>query len=197
MTRPGIARLLIAGMGNVLRGDDGFGVAVAEAAAERDWSDDDLRVEVVEVGIGGLHLVQQLQEGYDGLVIVDAVDRGAEPGRLFVLEPSVPDPRDLPPEERRPVVAETHQTVPARVLLMARALDALPPNVRILGCQPASVEALGMELSPEVTGAIPRAVGELEGLVETFRARRCFDGSGRDRRAGAASGAVRPGRTTE
>lgn len=162
-------RLLIGGMGNVLRGDDGFGVAVAEAAAAREWSDESLYVEVVEVGIGGLHLVQRLQEGWDALVILDAVERGAEPGRLFVLEPTVPDAREMDPDERRSVVAETHQTVPARVLLMARALDALPRDALILGCQPSTVEELGMDLSPAVSDAVPRAVERLEGLVEAFR----------------------------
>lgn len=162
-------RLLIGGMGNVLRGDDGFGVVVVREAAERRWSDDGLHVEVAEVGIGGLHLVQELQEGYDALVIVDAVERGAEPGRLFVLEPSVPDARELAADERRSIVAETHQTVPARVLLMARALEALPQEVRILGCQPEDAEELGMELSPAVADAVPRAVERLSGLVEAFR----------------------------
>lgn len=182
--------MLIAGMGNVLRGDDGFGVAVAGAAGDRDWDSEDLHVEVIEVGIGGLHLVQRLQEGYDALVIVDAVDRGAEPGRLFVLKPSVPDLREIPPEERRPVVAETHQTVPARVLLMARALDALPHHVRILGCQPASAEELGMELSEPVAGAVPRALRELEALVEAFRDRGFFgvDEGGGVTRPGKAAG---------
>lgn len=178
-------RLLIGGMGNVLRGDDGFGVAVAKAAAEREWSRDGLRVDVLEVGIGGLHLVQQLQDGYDALVIVDAVERGAEPGRLFVLEPTVPDAREMGPDERRSVVAETHQTVPARVLLMARALEALPRDVLILGCQPSTVEELGMDLSPAVSDAVPRAVARLAELVDAFR---------RDGRFPTSSdhGAVRP-----
>ena len=169
MSRTAGRRLLIGGMGNVLRGDDGFGVAVAREAAERCWSGAALDVEVAEVGIGGLHLVQELQEGYDALVIVDAVERGAEPGRLFVLEPTVPDARELEADERRSIVAETHQTVPARVMLMARALEVLPPEVRILGCQPADVEELDMELSPAVAGAVPRALESLAGLVEAFR----------------------------
>lgn len=166
MTGAGRRRLLIAGMGNVLRADDGFGVAVAEAAAGRSWGGAGVSVEVVEVGIGGLHLVQQLQEGYDALIIVDAVERGAEPGELFVLEPSVPEVREMDPGELRSVVAETHHTVPARVLTMAKALDALPGDVLILGCQPAAVDELGMELSQAVAEAVPRAVAQLEELVE-------------------------------
>lgn len=190
MTHRRPPRLLIAGMGNVLRGDDGFGVRVAKAAAERSWGRDGLAVEVVEVGIGGLHLVQQLQERYDALVIVDAVERGGTPGDLFVLEPTVPDAREMDPGERRSVVAETHQTVPARVLVMARALDALPNHVLILGCQPAAVDELGMELSPAVAEAVPRALRRLEALVEGFGRDGSFPSSGAD------ASTVRSGRTT-
>lgn len=169
MTAAAERRLLIAGMGNVLRGDDGFGVAVAGALEERDWGAEGPEVEVVEVGIGGLHLVQRLQDGYDALVIVDAVDRGAEPGRIFVLEPSVPEADDLSAKELRSVVAETHHTVPARVLTMARALGVLPRDVLILGCQTGDGGALGMELSTAVADAVPRAVERLETLVEAYR----------------------------
>jgi len=77
-TEPGNGRhVLVAGVGNVLHGDDGYGVAVAQRLMQR--PDLPPAVKVVEVGIGGISLVQELFDGYDVLMIVDAVDRDGAP----------------------------------------------------------------------------------------------------------------------
>lgn len=161
-TSGGVGRLLVAGMGNVLRGDDGFGVAVADVLAARDLPPG---VTVIEVGIGGMHLVQELMEGYDAVVVVDAVDRGADPGTVFLLEPRVPSLEPLPPEKRSALLTDMHHTVPSRALILAKALGVLPPRAWILGCQPEDPEALGLELSEPVRRAVPVAVARLEGLL--------------------------------
>lgn len=163
----GHRRILVAGMGNVLCGDDGFGVAVAEALAVRNKAPG---VRVIEVGIGGLHLVQELMDGYDALVIVDAVDRGATPGTLFVLDPEIPDFAALPPEEAQGIVAATHHTVPSRVMLMAQALGVLPTATQIVGCQPGSTDELAIGLSPPVQRSVPMAVSRIEELVAVLGA---------------------------
>lgn len=150
-------RVLVAGMGNVLREDDGFGVRVAERLLEEGVPP---AVTVREVGTGGIHLVQELMEGYDVFVLVDTVDRGGEPGDVSLLEPRVPETEELSEEDRASVLADTHYTVPAKVLVVAKALDALPARTYILGCQPRSVE-LGLEMGDEVTGAVDRAVARL------------------------------------
>lgn len=151
-------RALVAGVGNVLRGDDGFGVRVVEALEGTDLPEG---TEVIEVGIGGIHLVQQLMHGrYDALVIVDAVDRDGSPGQLFVLEAEVPDVL----EGGRPLEVDMHKTDPSRVLLMARALGALPPCVRIVGCQPASA-GLDEALSAPVQAAVGEAVSAVQHLL--------------------------------
>lgn len=159
-------RMLIAGMGNVLCGDDGFGIAVADALAARALSP---QVRVIEVGTGGIHLVQELMDGYDALVIVDAVDRGAAPGTLFVLAPEIPVLESLPPDEAQGIVAATHHTVPTRVLLLARALGVLPARVVIVGCQPQDVDELAMQMSPPVRQAVAAAVARVEAIVADFR----------------------------
>lgn len=161
MTAP--RRVLVACMGNVLRGDDGFGVAVARELAIRDLPPD---VTVIEVGIGGIHLVQELLTGYQALVIVDAVDRGAEPGSVFLLEPRVPALDPLPERERSALLADTHYAVPSRVLVMAKALGVLPSRAWILGCQPEDGESLSLDLSEAVGDAVPEAVERLERLWE-------------------------------
>lgn len=171
-SRADTERVLVAGVGNVLRGDDGFGVAVAQRLARR--SDLPRGVKVAEVGIGGIGLVHELLDGYDALLIVDAVDRDGPPGTLYLLEPQVPDLADWSPEQRADFLADMHMTTPRRVLILARALGVLPPVVLLLGCQPVTCDDLTLQLSPPVAAAVPMAVPrlitELRRLVGTSSA---------------------------
>ncbi|MEO5678179.1 MAG: hydrogenase maturation protease [Acidimicrobiales bacterium] len=149
----------MAGVGNTLRSDDGFGVAVArrlEAMALPEG------VRVVETGISGMTLVQELMDGYDALVVLDTVDRGRPPGTIMLIEPDLPDPATMTPDQRHQLTADTHIATPSRVMLMAKAMGALPEQVLLIGCQPVDAEALGMELSPEVTAAVEVAIAEVE-----------------------------------
>lgn len=148
-------RVLVAGMGNELRGDDGFGVAVTHMLAGRDLG---AEVTVKEFGIGGINLVQELLTKYDALLIVDAVRRESAPGTIHLLEPTVVDIADLPDEVRRDFLADLHWADPGRVLIFAKALGVLPPRVLILGCQPEDVEDLSMVLTPSVEASLPRAM---------------------------------------
>ncbi|MDQ4077538.1 MAG: hydrogenase maturation protease [Chloroflexota bacterium] len=162
-TREPTRRVLVAGVGNVLRGDDGFGPAVVQALADSGQLPPE--VHTVETGIGGIGLVQQLMDGYDVLVLVDAVDRGGAPGSLYVLEPQVPDVASIPPLERHELTSDMHQAVPGRALIIARAVGVLPPVVRIIGCQPAETEEFSLELSPTVQGVVPAAVEAILSLL--------------------------------
>lgn len=158
-------RVLVAGVGNVLTGDDGFGVRVADALAAR--SDLPDGVTVIEVGIGGIHLVQELMDGYDGLVIVDAVDRDDPPGRVVVLEPSVPGIEELAEGARTELLAETHYAVPAKAMTMAKALGVLPDRVRIVGCQPETID-LGEGLSETVAEAVDEAIERVLEIADAW-----------------------------
>lgn len=151
--------ILVCGMGNVLEGDDGFGVRLAQALAAH--SDLPAGVTVEEVGTGGIHLVQELMGGYEAVVVLDAVDRDAPPGTVFVLRPRVPELQEI----AGAFTADMHLTVPAKALVLASALGALPDEVYLVGCQPASLE-LGIELSAEATAALERATREVLGLLE-------------------------------
>jgi hydrogenase maturation protease len=159
--------VLVAGVGNVLRGDDGFGIAVVQRLAKR--GDLPPTVTVVELGIGGISLVQDLLDGYDVLLIVDAVDRGGAPGTIYLLEPEVPDLATWPFEQRQDFLADMHMTTPSRALILARALGVLPPTVYMLGCQPTTCDDLVIGLSPPVECAVElgveRLVGELQQLT--------------------------------
>lgn len=140
-------RTLIAGFGNELRGDDGFGIEVTQRVARRLGDRGD--VDVLEVGTGGLQLAQQLLDPYDRLVVVDAMTRGGEPGTLYVLElESVDEIRDV----------DLHLATPDRALSVAQALGGLPAEVFLVGCEPNEVDELTMELTPAVAAAVEDAV---------------------------------------
>jgi hydrogenase maturation protease len=149
-------RILVCGVGNVLRGDDGFGVCTAQALR----ADPRLppSVKVIETGIGGIHLVHELMAGYQALILLDACDRAAVPGHIFVLEPELPKTAGLSDQEHRDFFADTHYATPIRALALAAALGALPPYVRIIGCQPMDADAFKTGLNEAVAAAVPKAV---------------------------------------
>ncbi|CAA9426715.1 MAG: hypothetical protein AVDCRST_MAG22-2961 [uncultured Rubrobacteraceae bacterium] len=154
-------RVLVAGMGNDLRQDDGFGIVVTRRFSEAGVPE---AVRVYESGIAGIGLVQELMDGYEALVIVDATDRGEEPGTVYVLEAEVPARQELTEEDRQEFLADTHLTVPSQALTLARALGFLPPSVYILGCQPKEC-GLGMDLSEPVERGVGQAVESLRELA--------------------------------
>lgn len=113
-------------------------------------------VEVVETGIGGIALLQELLAGCDGLVVVDAIDRAAAPGTVFMIEPEVEDHDQVP---------DVHLANPERVLSVAKGIGCLPPRVLMIGCQPVDAEGLGERLSPEVEAAVEVAVEHVREAV--------------------------------
>ena len=153
---PGVRakRVLVAGVGNVLRGDDGFGPAVTEHLGHLPEG-----VDVIETGIGGIALLQELMAGCDGLVLIDALDRGAPPGTVFVIEPEIAEGVHVP---------DVHLANPDRVLMMAKTMGVLPDRVVIVGCQVAEVDQLGEGLTPEVQRALGVAVTRIEETVDAW-----------------------------
>ncbi len=157
-----MSKTLIAGMGNVLRRDDGFGVEVARRLTQQALPPG---VKVIEVGIGGIHLVQELMDGYDMLLVIDALERGSQPGTTHVLQAEVPDLDTWPETERQDFLADMHYTTPSKALILAKALGVLPPKVFIVGCQPVDAADIGMGLSDPVERAIGAVVREIEKIV--------------------------------
>ncbi len=155
-------KVLIAGVGNVLRGDDGFGVAVAQRLEAVDLG---ASVRVIETGIGGIHLVQELFDHADALVVIDAVDRGRPPGTVMVIEPEVADVEAMADLERWDFLADMHYTKPERAFMLAKALGVLPPRFLLVGCQPVDAERVGTGLSEPVEAAVGVAVDEVRRLV--------------------------------
>ena len=158
-------KVLVAGVGNVLRGDDGFGVAVAE----RLIADGCLpsHVDIVETGIGGVSLVQQLMDGYQAFIVVDATDRGAEPGTVFVIEPHVPDVEERPSAPWHDELSDLHLVEPSRVFTLAKALGVLPETTWLVGCQPYDCDELAERLSPKVQSAVDVAIKRIRELIDS------------------------------
>lgn len=151
MTAP---RVLVAGIGNIFLGDDGFGVAVVERLRKRPYP---AGVEVVDFGIRGFDLAYALAE-YDAAILVDTVSRGGAPGTLYVLEPQ---------QLEGAVAANPHAMTPDRVLRWVPEGSA-PKTLRIIGCQPATFgpEGVGYEgLSSPVQAAVDEAVLMVDALV--------------------------------
>jgi hydrogenase maturation protease len=159
-------KVLVAGVGNVLRADDGFGVVVARRLLEDQIPD---AVRVLELGIGGIHLVQDLlNEQVDGLVVIDAVDLGRPPGTVVVIEPDVLDVASMSLMERHDQLADMHYATPDRAFMLARGLEVLPSAVWVVGCQPKETDWLGEGLSPELEGSVDAAIVEVKRLVATL-----------------------------
>lgn len=156
-------RVLIAGMGNILRGDDGFGVAVARELESRDLP---AHVDVAEVGISGMSMAQELLDEYDGFVLVDAMERGDEPGTIHVERAEGPDLDQYTKREMGGFVADMHQTDPAKVLVLGEALGVLPDPTILVGCEPLATDDLEDQLSEAVQEAIPQAVETIELVVD-------------------------------
>lgn len=150
-------------MGNLLRGDDGFGIRVV-GELEKRREELPAGVDLYEAGIGGVALVQELMNGYDALILVDAVEKNARPGTVFVLDP-LNKKIEIDREDLHRSMVDMHYADPSKVLLMARALNVCPPRVFIVGCQPEYVEEAVEGLRPPVERAVPYAVREVLSLI--------------------------------
>lgn len=161
-------RILIACIGNIFLGDDGFGVEVARKLASRNYPEG---IQIVDFGIRGMDLAYSLLDEYDTLVLVDTIARGGQPGTLYLLEP---DLTNMTPEkggEAGRVALDTHSMDPVKVLAYARTLGAQPMHTLLVGCEPASFGTedpteIPMGLSEPVQAAVDEAVKMIDSVVQ-------------------------------
>jgi hydrogenase maturation protease len=154
------SRILIAGIGNIFLGDDGFGSEVLRHVCDRVTTSDGLHA--TDYGIGGMHLAYDLLEDWDGLVLVDAVPNRGSPGAVHVFEADHESPES-------PAGLDAHGMDPATVFASLRALGGTSPRTIVVGCEVADV-AERMGLSKPVQAAIPEAVRAVESAVAMLRA---------------------------
>lgn len=149
-------KILIAGVGNVLKGDDGFGVQVAQLLQKQNNLPKSIKV--IETGIGGMSLIQELMLGYEALILIDAYSNSGPPGKLYLLEPEIPDLSELDIHKKRDYFADTHYATPIRALSLVSQISKVPNCLRIIGCEPENLEELNIGLSPSVEDALEKAV---------------------------------------
>ena len=152
-------QVLIAGIGNIFLGDDGFGVAVARRLATEELP---AGVRVADFGIRGMHLAYELMEGYDNVILIDLAPQGGEPGTLYLIEPDLDKPSTEGVFGGPPV--DAHGMTPEAVLALLTALGGRLDRLLVVGCEPASVEER-MGLSEPVTRAVDEAVRVVRELV--------------------------------
>ena len=169
-------RILIACIGNIFLGDDGFGVEIAQRLMHRKTKRYPEGVQVVDFGIRGIDLAYTLLDDYNALVLVDAVSRGGPPGTLYVIET---DLAGIDPEEgveAGRAAMEAHSMDPVKVLAFARALGARPIHTMLVGCEPSLLNEIEdnpemqMGLSEPVRDAIDEAVKMIDSLVDELLA---------------------------
>ncbi len=160
--------ILVAGIGNVFKGDDGFGVEVARALSKPtgrapwEFSDD---VAIIDFGIRGIDLAFAITSGYEIVILIDAMRRGGEPGSVCVIQPEAADLRGSA------VAIQGHNLDPLSVLRWASGMVDAMPKVYVVGCEPAEIpheQDLAEGLSPPVQTAVAQAVELIQNLIAQF-----------------------------
>jgi hydrogenase maturation protease len=163
---PQIKKILIAGIGNIFLGDDGFGVEVARRLAGDAFPSG---VKVKDFGIRGFDLAFALMEGYETTILVDAYPGEGQPGTLFVLEP---DLNQLDSAPSQPGFVDPHGMHPLNVLRMAKNMGGELKHVLVVGCVPATLgpDEGKMGLSEPVAKAVDECVKLIDSLVNRILA---------------------------
>lgn len=157
-----MTRILVAGIGNIFKGDDAFGVEVVQRLLRRALPPE---VSVIDFGIRGIDLTYALLDGYDTAILVDAAQRGEAPGTVSIVAPDPPSAETAAPEA---AFIEPHNLDPAKVLALVAALGEGCRRVLLVACEPLTLgdeETGAMGLSPPVAAAVGEAVAAIERLV--------------------------------
>jgi hydrogenase maturation protease len=157
MEKPAI---LVAGIGNIFLGDDGFGVEVVRRLLARPQLSN---VRIADFGIRGFDLAYALQDGYETTILVDAYAHGDAPGTVSVIEPDLENLTGAPGGFIQP-----HAMNPMNVLLMAKSMNGSLKRVLLVGCEPLDLggDEGRMGLSDVVNAAIDNAVEQVEWLLK-------------------------------
>ncbi len=153
-------RVMIAGVGNMFMKDDGFGGAVIKQLMHKEFPEG---VEIKDFGTGGLKLAYDLMKGYDGLILLDASQRGEEPGTLYVIEPEE-NSIDANLEDGGPI--DPHGSDPATILRFVKGIGAWPGKVLIVACEPSCVDEFEIGLTDSVNEVVSKAVDLVNDILK-------------------------------
>lgn len=152
-----MGRVLVAGVGNIFLGDDGFGVEVVRRLSALSLPDS---IEIADFGIRALDLAYSLTEQWELVILVDATARGGRPGTLYVIEADLDSTPSLDP------FFDGHSLHPAAALEMTKRLGLIRSRVLIVGCEPlVTQEDYGMSLSGPVNSAVEHAMSAVQRLA--------------------------------
>jgi hydrogenase maturation protease len=147
-------KTLVLGLGNILLGDEGVGVRVVERLQAR--YEFPPEVQVLDGGTLGMDLLPYVGDA-DRLLVLDALELGAEPGTVARLEGD-----EVP--AFMGIKISPHQMGLADLLAAARLCDLFPEELVLWGVQPGVID-VGLELSPatapQVDVLVDRALAEL------------------------------------
>jgi len=154
----GKRRLAVLGLGNRLQGDEALGSLFVEQLAASLPAELAEAVEAIDGGTVGLGLLPYLDQ-LDGLIIVDAIDRGAPPGTIIEIEGVALHPDAEP--------LSVHELGAAELLGALLVQDRLPPRLLIIGIQPQEI-GLGTELSPAVAACVPELLQRVHDRLDAW-----------------------------
>lgn len=156
-------QILVAGIGNIFFGDDGFGVTVAQKLLQTELPES---VRVVDYGIRSYDLAYAILDEYDAVVLVDATQQGHEPGTVYLIEPDLSQLHKLNGE-----IVNAHSMNPVRVLHMVQSMGGQPERIYLVGCEPAVLETENgyIGLSDVVQTAVPQAIQMIRNLINKLQ----------------------------
>jgi hydrogenase maturation protease len=149
-------RKVVLGLGNILNSDEGLGVYALQTLAQT-LNSPGSEIEFVDGGVLGLNLLP-LVESCSHLLVLDAINAGLPPGSLLELRGE-----DIPPYAE--VKLSQHQITFQETLALAKLRDKLPPQLHLVGIQPADL-SIRIGLSSVVEAAMPRL---LERALQTLQ----------------------------
>ncbi len=151
-------KTIIAGIGNRLLGDDGFGPKVTDLLNKMPIPD---HIEVRDMGTAGITIATDLSD-YQRAIFLDTMTMDGEPGKLYLTKLQVDEPAEDITELSRMTL---HDADLEGLLKFAKAINTLPEEVILIGCKPKNLE-MGLDLSNEVEAATHEAVEIVMNLIK-------------------------------
>ncbi|UCG54828.1 MAG: hydrogenase maturation protease [Dehalococcoidia bacterium] len=146
-----MSKILICGLGNILKRDDGLGSCVISELEKRALPDN---INLIDYGTSGFKCALGIGD-YDKVVFVDAIQMGKKPGQTYKINLSKKDLLDSP--SLSSFVVSLHESDLERILTTAAILDCYPNEVVIIGCEPADT-SYGVGLSEILTKGFPKVI---------------------------------------
>jgi hydrogenase maturation protease len=148
-------RVLILGIGNILLKDEGAGIHVIAGLEEEGYNEADL----MDGGTGGFHLLGVIQS-YEIVIIVDASLDHFSTGHVRILHPRYA--KDFPRQ------LSAHE-IGLKDLLDAAFLLGNTPQIYLAAISVKDFQDMGMELSPEVSKAVPVTIKSIKDLIKSLQ----------------------------